>query len=697
MSTSYRLHQGALLRVLAALSAAALAFALMPLAGVSADEHDNDNDNDQPEDNDYPEGVVVTEAVAGEAIASIRYAGENRFETAALIARTGWDASDTAIIARHNVFADALAGGYLAGLEDAPVLLVSEQNLQQVTLDALEDLGVDNVILLGGTAAISAGNETALQTQNYAVERIEGPTRYETAAAIATQTDDVGTYQDLRTAIIATGITFADALAMGPVASSQGFPLLLTPSQSLHPAAAEALEDLAIEQVIIAGGTAAVSADVEAEIHALIDAHDDNDDNDDNGNGNGYDEAHENDDPGDVDEDDRVIRVSGPTRVDTAAAIAVWAVTNLGFQVEAHGWARGDDFADALTVGPALGLTLDNPAPVVLVPTPNRLDSGDGANAALAEAVACDTTWVQIAGGTAAISEAIADQIRAALYCPDVAQIELTAETDTAEPGEDVDLTAFVADNTWVGLPDVTVTFEVETATPEAEVEFADDNDTNNDNDNDNDNDNGPSATAVTDADGEATVAATSNTPARVEFIAWAEREDGTVVWSNTVTVNYLPVEMPEPTASFEIEISSAQEVGEGVADDVEPPFTGDATLHLHETLNVVCWDVAIDLESGDPDVDPGSFAAWADGAGIPASHIHSGAFGATGPVVVILGTPDDVTGEDVGCAFTDYDLSAIAADPAGYYYNAHTDVFPGGLVRGQLELDDDNDEGNNG
>jgi hypothetical protein len=45
------------------------------------------------------------------------------------------------------------------------------------------------------------------------------------------------------------------------------------------------------------------------------------------------------------------------------------------------------------------------------------------------------------------------------------------------------------------------------------------------------------------------------------------------------------------------------------------------------------------------------------------------------------------------GCTFTDPALAAeIMANPGNYYVNVHTTDFPAGLVRGQLDNDNDGD-----
>lgn len=67
-------------------------------------------------------------------------------------------------------------------------------------------------------------------------------------------------------------------------------------------------------------------------------------------------------------------------------------------------------------------------------------------------------------------------------------------------------------------------------------------------------------------------------------------------------------------------------------------------------------------------------------------AHIHKGAAGASGPVVVPLmaPAPDSITG---GVTASHRLIESIAHNPANYYVNVHTTSFPGGAARGQLSL----------
>ncbi|MET0273293.1 MAG: CHRD domain-containing protein [Phenylobacterium sp.] len=81
-----------------------------------------------------------------------------------------------------------------------------------------------------------------------------------------------------------------------------------------------------------------------------------------------------------------------------------------------------------------------------------------------------------------------------------------------------------------------------------------------------------------------------------------------------------------------------------------------------------VCYDLSV------KDIAPATMA-----------HIHKGAAGANGPVVVPFKAPD-ASGKVAACATANPDaVKDILANPAGYYVNVHNADFPGGAIRGQL------------
>jgi CHRD domain len=103
-----------------------------------------------------------------------------------------------------------------------------------------------------------------------------------------------------------------------------------------------------------------------------------------------------------------------------------------------------------------------------------------------------------------------------------------------------------------------------------------------------------------------------------------------------------------------------------------DPDASGTALIALNQGQGEVCFDLS-----------------WAriDGT-VTAAHIHVGSAVVAGPVVVSLfsgafaGT--DSASDCVSGASEEL-IKAIRHDPANYYVNIHSDVFPAGAIRGQL------------
>lgn len=200
-----------------------------------------------------------------------RFAGTDRFDTAALMAGVfGPDdvAGSTAIVGTGFVAADSLAAGPLAHFGPHPILLTNTDELPQTTADALEDLEIETVLVLGGEAAVSADVAAELEALESVetVARAAGSNRFETAVEITGFEEFSGGER----VMLATGFGLdnvpADALAGGPHGGVFGAELLpINDVRDELPTSIETyLQEIAedLETIVVLGGEAAVSAAV---------------------------------------------------------------------------------------------------------------------------------------------------------------------------------------------------------------------------------------------------------------------------------------------------------------------------------------------------------------------------------------------------------------------------------------------------
>lgn len=142
-------------------------------------------------------------------------------------------------------------------------------------------------------------------------------------------------------------------------------------------------------------------------------------------------------------------------------------------------------------------------------------------------------------------------------------------------------------------------------------------------------------------------------------------------------------------TVVFTANLSPANEV---------PPITnadasgrGTATITMHLTRNS-----ANAIQSGTVDFQY-TVSGFPAGTLITGAHIHPGAAGATGSVLIstgltaasAIGLPNGSgSAEALGISGTGTDaatLQSIIDNPGNFYFNIHTTISPGGAARGQL------------
>ena len=117
--------------------------------------------------------------------------------------------------------------------------------------------------------------------------------------------------------------------------------------------------------------------------------------------------------------------------------------------------------------------------------------------------------------------------------------------------------------------------------------------------------------------------------------------------------VNALPI-------VFVVPLLGSNEVPAGSGD---PDGSGTATITLDGATNSISWSITTNNITLPIFLD----------------HIHQGAAGTNGPVVI------DFSATLVGGPIVDPDVAAVLANPSGYYVNVHTTDFQAGAIRGQV------------
>jgi len=303
-----------------------------------------------------------------------RLFGDDRYKTACDI----WEktlpesSASSAVLATGQNFPDALSASALAGAVDGPLLLVKPDSVPSDVLDTLHHLGVNGVYIVGGSSVVSNGVKTALEADGFNVIRIAGDDRFKTAAAVAAEVKYLMGPRYSNRVFVATGLNFPDALAASPWAYASAIPVLLTKTDSLPAATADAIAAGGTSGVWIVGGPPVVSPAVATAIDAI---------------------------PGIT----TPRRLAGTTRYETAVAVANEG-TGADIVPELHwhepGLATGLNFPDALAGGAASGAW---GSPLLLTTT----TSLPSATSAVLAANKTNVYRISVMGSTSVITDAV--------------------------------------------------------------------------------------------------------------------------------------------------------------------------------------------------------------------------------------------------------------------------------------------------
>lgn len=216
--------------------------------------------------------IAVPEPAGAQPV--FRIAGADRYETAALISGQFAPTGGPVLVASGENYPDAIAAGWVSGAARWPVLLVRSDSVPAVTRTEIARLGPSDIVVLGGSAAVSDAVVADLGTIGPPVQRVFGADRYGTAAQIVnTILGGAPGPHPLLTVLVASGTDFADAMVAGAVGGAYaGMPLLLVPQSGPLPASVQTtLANLSAQgylNIVLMASPAEVSIGVEGDLAA---------------------------------------------------------------------------------------------------------------------------------------------------------------------------------------------------------------------------------------------------------------------------------------------------------------------------------------------------------------------------------------------------------------------------------------------
>lgn len=182
-----------------------------------------------------------------------RLAGNNRAETAVKVASNvvGENTEHIFLALGYNdQLADALAIGPVSAMEKSPILLTQSKKLPKETEEAIRNLNVKKVTIIGGYTAIDREIENKLKALDLAVDRISGNNREDTALKIASEY-----FPEAKNTIVASGWNYADALIGGYLGAYYKIPILLTTNKSLSPITNQYIKSNSQHSYLLGGDT----------------------------------------------------------------------------------------------------------------------------------------------------------------------------------------------------------------------------------------------------------------------------------------------------------------------------------------------------------------------------------------------------------------------------------------------------------
>ncbi len=195
-----------------------------------------------------------------------RYSGKDRYEVNSKVVAEKFEGSvsgkQNIVIASGQVYADAINATSLAQKNNAPIVLVSRDNIYKSTKEYLSSLDKDKVgkiYIVGGQNTVSENTLKEIRSiTGVKPQRISGSDRYITSVEVAR-----ASFSNPDKVIFASGEVFVDALVAAPLSQKLDSPIILVQKSGISSKIREYLGSNAFENMYIIGGINTIPKEVE--------------------------------------------------------------------------------------------------------------------------------------------------------------------------------------------------------------------------------------------------------------------------------------------------------------------------------------------------------------------------------------------------------------------------------------------------
>lgn len=189
-----------------------------------------------------------------------RLIGNQRYQTAIEVSKSGWYKADNAIITSGFDLVSALCSTPLAKLKNAPILLTDENKLHNDTKAELIRLGVKNVYLVEAGNRLSSKVQSDLKALGVNVHYIKGKDIYDMSLKVANEINKVTSVT--KVAIVNGETGLADATSISGPAAQNNMPIILTSKSKGLNYAKGFINNSKIKEKYVIGGETAIPSSI---------------------------------------------------------------------------------------------------------------------------------------------------------------------------------------------------------------------------------------------------------------------------------------------------------------------------------------------------------------------------------------------------------------------------------------------------